>query len=717
MALAILEPAGSTEDARRFRGEIGSNRYYAYAIGSDTRPVGEIGEALLEPRHRSRLFGPLPPAAQGRIQFEVPKELFDREHRRIQLFSFRKNDLTGPAWSDVVSVLPQSVFVPSGDGLPPLHLSREAIMKNELKAHSIGSGSEAENVALDYREAPLASAMFFGSIGKLLPSVLPVAGRLVGNLIGGGARGGESSGETSLESDEVKALLTQLLEALLSNGAAAQSMSPRALGMERHRGQGRSRNCSGPGEVYAEAQAAPAVLAALPKLLPLLQNALTPETIGAIAEGISPAKLTGVVLDGLKEVAKIGLRAQEQELEHLRKLNPGVDDPGFDQLLLSKSTSVSLRDHGPDYRRIPAISLEFSDLEQQTVHGRSRVLYRLGSDLGFPLELRLPDRGGKRQRIPRALLQVAIKDPETRRVLAGRRFELEDVGHGPLPVVPTIRAERLGRLHSGEDYLVTATLTFKRRKNGRSVERVGTSRSMLITAVGEAIFDRVEGARGIVPLGDPNRDRAFWHKLWQETFDSDRRRVTWATRYAYSLEPSREKNGRLRTKTRIEEERLRHEVGKLKSGMALSPVVLNRLLPRISDHPELTEGELEALKTSEFVERFQQAARGRIEIDADPGRAGALWVWPEVKLLDVALSVPKRVDEYGRVRRVEERIVVFPIPAMIHLVAVRTGDLPAEGREALGGMEVVTERKVALYSTELVSVPEAGKKAGEARAA
>src|SRR5690606_9897931 len=105
------------------------------------------------------------------------------------------------------------------------------------------------------------------------------------------------------------------------------------------------------------------------------------------------------------------------------------------------------------------------------------------------------------------------------------------------PLVPSLRGDRLSALKPGEDYLVTATLTFGRRRRDGRRERVGTSRSLLITAVDEAISDRVEGNRGLVPLNDAERHRPFWHKLWQRTFDRDVRRVTWATRYVYALEP------------------------------------------------------------------------------------------------------------------------------------------------------------------------------------
>jgi hypothetical protein len=68
------------------------------------------------------------------------------------------------------------------------------------------------------------------------------------------------------------------------------------------------------------------------------------------------------------------------------------------------------------------------------------------------------------------------------------------------------------------------------------------------------------------------------------------------------------------------------------------------------------------------------------------------------------LRVAGAPDEHGRVASMDERTVIFPMPAMVHLVAVRTGE--SDGEEGLiGGMQVVSDKKVALYSTQLVKAP------------
>ena len=50
------------------------------------------------------VLGPLPPAARGRTALDVPLDQFDKEHRRMQLASFRTKDRMGPAISGIVVV-------------------------------------------------------------------------------------------------------------------------------------------------------------------------------------------------------------------------------------------------------------------------------------------------------------------------------------------------------------------------------------------------------------------------------------------------------------------------------------------------------------------------------------------------------------------------------------------------------------------------------------
>jgi hypothetical protein len=122
-------------------------------------------------------------------------------------------------------------------------------------------------------------------------------------------------------------------------------------------------------------------------------------------------------------------------------------------------------------------------------------------------------------------------------------------------------------------------------------------------------------------------------------------------------------------KSQPDQETRRRE-GHLKSGMILSPDALSKLVPRVSggkDQP-LSDAQLTALRTPDFVDRFNQAAKSQVEFKGRRGESAALWVYPEMKLREVVLKKIGRVNEHGHVQSFEEETVRFPMPAMVHFV-------------------------------------------------
>lgn len=687
MALALLEPDGASGSSVSFRADLGSNRYYAYAIGPGKSAARAGGKVLAEPTFKSKLLGPLSAQAKGHIRVQVPSKHFDRESPYIQLYTFRDQDLAGPAFSKPVRVWP--LLGPGTDdhAPPPLTLSRDLAMSSE-------DGSLAHlpvmNLALDYREAPLAHSMFLNVLTSLIPKI---AGPLLGGLLGGASKpAGKAVGDT-LGNPEVQKLLTSLLQQLASAKSTAQSLGTRSLSTYQAVVSAQSASPR-----YTTAQIAPALLAAMPALMPVLEKALNPETIKAITDGVSPNKLAGMVIDGMKDFAKLGLQADKQMFDHLEKINPGVDDAGLDKLLAGMALNLR-RDETPSYRRVSSVKLSIPGLVMTRIEGKRRVAYVHGRDLVVPLELTIKQaKGGKARRIPEARILILVKDPATLKILARKTLVIENVGSGSLETPPRLSTQDLTALKPNEEYLVCATLTWKSRKG----ERIGTSRSQLISLVGRSVFDRVEGGETVVPLSDAARYRSFWHKVWQATFTKELARVTWNCRYLVTLEPDQDTIGRLKTSTRIDDHKLRHDVGRLKTGMVLTPLALNKLLPQLGKYEMLDEDALEALTSTEFAKRFNQSARASIEVGAKAGQAGALWVYPEVQLQQVILRVPANIDQSGQVHAFEERAVTFPIPTALHLLSVSPGSDSDGDSVAPGGMAVKTDRRVALYPVDLV---------------
>src|SRR3546814_10932915 len=120
---------------------------------------------------------------------------------------------------------------------------------------------------------------------------------------------------------------------------------------------------------YSEAKVAPALLAALPALLPVLEKVLSPDMIKAIGE--QPVKLFTAVADA-------GLKHTQQELQHLEKINPGVDDPAFDKIVASMSvkSAVSMK---AQYSN--AYTFEFADVPTNPVEGKDLLVFHRRQNL------------------------------------------------------------------------------------------------------------------------------------------------------------------------------------------------------------------------------------------------------------------------------------------------------------------------------------------------
>jgi hypothetical protein len=640
VALAILRYDGSPDGAHEFRFDLGANRFFSYAIG-DGRTVAQDGIRILDDPVRGKVSGPLPESARGRGRMALPDSLFDRDHRAVQLWSYRTADGQGPAASAIVR-LPRGLR--PGDGaLPPPAFS--ASLSGEVRPM-------IRTVPM-VRERRVSRAMFLGALAGLIPKLLPAAGQILpmlGNLFGGKVAEGPKAilggVEKMLADPKTQELLTALLQQLATATAPSEAKSM-SLSAE---------------PPLSRAMIAPALIAALPALMPLLEKALNPETIKAITEGLDPSKVIGVVSGALKDFANIGLQANEQNMKWLRSLHPNLDDPAMNKLFEGLSLSTSALEEAPGYRRVSAVSLKFENAASHVLAGRTQVLVRQGRDLGFPIRVDTP------RPIRDAVLEVAFKDPRTLEVLGRSRAKVSRVEAGLLQPVPTVPAARLSRLRPGDEALVCATLTWK----GRSRARLGTSISQLVTFSGGVAFSRVEEGSEIVALNDVEKHRAFWHKVWQTSLTKEDRRVELDCKYYTSADPAARENARMETRVGTERQGLWRQRGRLMSGIVLSLPALNALLPQATAHPSLGEEELAALLSAGFAERFHRAARTHVDLEGRDGDSVALWVYPEMKVHDVVLSEADEVDEHGQVRHLSERRVKFLFPGELHFVGVTT---------------------------------------------
>jgi hypothetical protein len=203
MALAILRLEDTDPTRHRFQINIGTNRFYRYAIGKNTKLINGLVQ-LEEQKFVSPLMGPISEASLGKALLDVPRDRFDRQDNCIQLTSFKTMKLEGIAISNVVRVVTKL-----SDAVPG---KRASSLSLDWSVEYAMDKTPIETVPFSYREEPpVSSAMFLGAITALIPKILPTlktvlpkvantvaeilptALPLVGNIIGsvtGGAAGG-----------------------------------------------------------------------------------------------------------------------------------------------------------------------------------------------------------------------------------------------------------------------------------------------------------------------------------------------------------------------------------------------------------------------------------------------------------------------------------------------------------------------------------------------
>lgn len=523
----------------------------------------------------------------------------------------------------------------------------------------------AENVPYSYQRAETySSAMFLQAITAILPQVLPALGSLLGGIAKAPTGGGDAARPPSplarLADPETAKLLAELLRQISGAKSLGRSLAYRDPETQRAAAHALSRYR----HEFSEAKVAPALLAAIPALMPIIEKVLNPETMKAIMENVSPAKLVGTVTDAVGNFAKLGMQDTKQLQEHLERLNPGVRNPELYKLLEGLSTGEARAGSKLRYTRTDRVELALTGTSPHTLYGRSRLAYRYGQDLSFPLDVKTP------RPLRNATLEVSVKEAATLRIVHEKRHRLDEVVDGPLEPVPSVPWNALSRLRAGDDYLLSLVLCWPGRKGA---PKRGTALSQLITLVGDYAFDRVEdSAPDLVALDDADRDREFWHKVWDQTFaDRGLTRVRMSCEYCYVLEGQRHANARMPTKTRLQDDAAsRRREGSLKGGLILSADALNTLLPRVSSGAEqpLADAQLDALRMPDFVDRFNQCAKTQVDFKGRRGESAALWVYPEMKLREVVLKKIGSVNAHGHVETFEEETVRFPMPAMVHFV-------------------------------------------------
>lgn len=723
MALAILQYEDSDGISARFSADIGRNRFFRYTIG-DAGIHREGFPSIESIRYQSELFGPLPSSALGRASLEIPLFRFKPRAHFIQLTSFHDAPDVGPAVSDIVevssSVLPSDIgregalteesTEPSGargrgKGLVqrkmtgamqqqpgperiPINIQLSGWMGRSAGKMVGGSPQQSETSSVNhpayalpftYREVHYSNAMFLQAIGSLLSSALPVIEKIVGgaggmaNLLGGlfgnsgggnarGAAPNPSGANNRSVSPEVAGHIAAVLQALAAMNASGSAGSP----VLKTPNGAATESLSA--AKYSQQMIAPALLAAIPMLAPLLEKVMNPETINAVLNNIGPKATLGAVADAVKDIGGLNIQAYQNILDHIQKNMPSSDTTPMMNHLLAVSQSMSKTSILPSYRRLDIVQLQYQAVPPVLLRGRERIVFRQDAPhgAGFVLTVETP------RPIASATLYLIVKDAETLAVAAEKQWDLKDIKSGALSVVPRLSPAEVGNLQGGKDYLVCSYLVWR----SAGGERIGVSRTLLIHLIGEFAYQGLDTSDEVIPLNDVAKFRSYWHKIWQDSASREIRRWEWDCKYYFTIHVRSDRIERLQTLTEEARRGGRRIEGRMSCGLELSLSALNALMPTISAYPMLNEAQLLALSSPGALAAFSRAARFKAEFAGSEGDSLALWIYPEMRLQAIVLLRAGLPDTNGLVTEVAAETVHFPLPALCHFVGVTTATDP-----------------------------------------
>lgn len=769
MALAILKLNKRAGDKYIMEADIGTNEWYEYRIGKSRRKHRGL-EFADEVQHQSSLIkAPVtdPASFQTSFLFDVSASLFDRDSRFIQLFSYKDRDKLSPAISEVLAIVPSVTDFNDDFKLPKMMSWQQEPTNVQSQAQS----AEVRNTPMRVRENRVSEAMFFNALlgalpglltnalpmlGKILPApgnaapevtkIADVAGKLLPELtkiiptdVKPGAEGAQQVLK-NISPKTIKAIL-EVIQAQMgtktngtnghsiakSNGYAAAKtikayshdfainpavlmqlapllekvLSPetiKAIGdnpvklfkavsdsalkfqkMELDHLEKINPGVDDPGfdqvvkgmarrrQRYSRAKIAPALLAALPALMPLLQKILSPDMIKAI--GDQPVKL-------FNAIAGAGLKHSQQELEHLEKINPGVDDPAFDNIVNSMRVKEAVTINASFSN---ALSIKFLNAKTSVIAGKERVVYDKRQKITLPVQLSHSDQSKADgiKSISKGIFQLIIQDPDDMDVLLEKKYKLNDIPVGTPVSDIILSSDDVKSLPAARDLKVEVTFHWKKDK-----KTYGTFINHYITLTDGYLFQRTgDQLQQHFALNDVNVYRNYWHKVWEGGPTSHERwEVGFECKYYFLINTDDPSIKRLETRkklvsdssTKSDPDQYRRKMSaRMKSGLQVSLEACNQLLGTHKLQP-LSKEQLNALRCEDFMKASALAARVSVSFRGRKGETSALWTYPEGNFQSHILSKVTATDATGLVTSLAEEEVQFPKFSSVHFIGTQS---------------------------------------------
>ncbi len=700
MALAYISFAGMNSGQAEFYADIGTNKFYRYRIGGVKNRTNGLDQ-LDEVTHNSELFehsdsNPF----NSRFMIKVPVTLFQRSREFVQLYSYGDKQGISPAISEATEVNPQADIL---NNEWPL-LTGQSKQMSMLPDSNYNGFNPCRTVSFSFQESKFSTAMFWDTLLKVAKDLAPTAIEAVISLLksNGGAANTTGSGTptpaapgAAPTSDNIMKIISAIAEVISKQAPAAQpnpaptvtnqpapnqpapnpsltksltreTLYSNSFSYKKLRGSKRYRDNK---KGFAKQQIIDGGILTGPLLAsllgPLLQSA--PQLLQAI--GDTPVKWLNAKNEG-------DLKKQQAEQAYLQNLLAQHNQNVLLQLL---ANTGQLNKQNPpvgmSFSTNNSITVSFEPGTTVTVSGKQKSVYAVNAPVKLLLHVKTTAKPPSRP-IPKAIVQLQLKDALTQKLLLEKKYRMKDVYLNSMLELEIIPQE-LKHLPLNTDLLVAASFVWPSKTAGRNEGKSNVHAIYLVTDYLLKHFGDKEGAD--IPLTDMNKYRVFWNKIWEGSARDKRRwETTLDVKYYTYFQPAVDSNARVETKIKRgpqEDEESSNRLitdGKLKSGLEVSPVELNKLIPEISSYPVLTEQQLAALQSDDMQKRFNQEAKVNLRLRGSKDETGAIWAYPEVAIHKVILSKVGKVDEKGQVTELVDEEVYFPCLTHIHFAGVKT---------------------------------------------
>ncbi len=679
MALAILQYENTSEGNINFKADIGTNRFYKYAIGK--RSELKSGLQLIDAvSYESEILkSPETNLFDSSFPIIVPAALFKNNNQFIQLNSYKNVEGKSPAFSDVVTVFAINDLI----DIPILGFAKSI---NTMYQPSHAPSTYCRSISINYRKAPVSRNMFLEKIVETAGAVAPSLLEVISNLQKDKNNKDITSQLVNIIKNVLEALhqqqqnlppgspavvnstLAQLSPTLPCAKSFTTSLSYNSLSAK-NIVQGVNKAGDEQNVVDRATQDE--------SLFPSAVETLISSILGALL--LQAPQLLQMVLDNplklMNAVSDRNLVQQQTGNIYLANLISYSNQHAImDQLINMGEAKQSSVPVAMSFTVSKKISINFIQTDPITVFGKPKFVYQ--TTAGIKLKLSVKDTVDIQPKsvIPQVIIQLMIKDSITVQLLFEKKFKLKNVVVGN-EIALDLTTDELNGLPKNKDLLIGANFIWRSKDTNSNSGTytnhfISLSDGYILKEMGPAVTEEK-------PLNDVVEHRVFWHKIWEGGGNLKRWVLGLDSKYLCIYKYNLPTNGRMETRIKIDENAGDEEgrlnlAGKMRTGLEVSPVELNKLLPTISSYPSLDTEQLQALMTDELENEMNQEANVRIEMKGKKGERGVLWVYPELKVHEFILQKVTGINDNGQVMTTTDETVHFPRVSSFHFIGAKT---------------------------------------------